>query len=291
MLVLKNRELSMGKQSVIARLGERTDSTFQATWIKVRYYFAHVNATNAIGSVQWLAFHFLTLLKKMYIKLHEFAYGNPHSKKVIDMVKGRGVEHTRGAASFFLKKISEEKIVGKVREEIKGAQNRVQRAQAKVQATVQATVKAATNQVTQDFFPRVGTRPAMVTTTSSINVSSPSSLGTVSTMSTVFPHQAKVKPKKPKHVSFRQTKPIIEPVSVLDQTPVSTGIAPNVSLKKDSQASKPTSKIVQTSSSIKVVEVPVKSLSRPLVRNADFKRKSAKPIAKKNFQENGLNFD
>ena len=64
MLVLKNRELSMGKQSVIARLGERTDSTFQATWIKVRYYFAHVNATNAIGSVQWLAFHFLTLLNQ-----------------------------------------------------------------------------------------------------------------------------------------------------------------------------------------------------------------------------------
>lgn len=302
MLVLKNRELSLGKQSFVARLGSRTDSTVHDVWGKFRYYMAHVNATNAIGSVQWVAFHFLSFLKKMYIKIHEMAYGNPHSKKVIDMVKGRGVEHTRGAASFFLKKISEDKIVGRVREEIRDAQSKVHKAQAKVQATVMAATQA-----TQDFFPRVTTQPAMATNSASVNSRPTASSGSgsgdrsgnvavahkthkVSTISTVFPDQVKIKSKKPKHVSFRRTKPI-------------EAQAPEVTLPNSAE------KVVKNPVAVEVTEPKLEkdaikdtviksdsdpllnTMSRPLVRNKEFKRKTAKPIIRKHAQENITTFD
>ena len=108
MIVAKHIEIKSGKKSILSRLGMGTDHIVQNAYNKVTFVFSHVNKNTSVHILQWIAFHTLSVLRNVYIDLREKAHRHPHSKKVIDMVTGKGeVKHT-GGASFFLKKIAEE---------------------------------------------------------------------------------------------------------------------------------------------------------------------------------------
>jgi phosphoglycerate dehydrogenase-like enzyme len=108
MIVAKHIEIKSGKKSIISRLGVGTDHIVQNAYNKVTFVFSHMNKNTSVNVLQWAAFHVLSFMRGIYISLREKAHRHPHSKKVIDMVTGKGeVKHT-GGASFFLKKIAEE---------------------------------------------------------------------------------------------------------------------------------------------------------------------------------------
>ena len=107
MIILKRAELTSGKKYFLSRLGENTDHIVHAAYDRVYRFFSHLNKNNFISSIQWVAYHVLSWIRGGYIWIRNHAHSHPHSKKVLDMVRGRG-EVKRGAASFYLKRIAED---------------------------------------------------------------------------------------------------------------------------------------------------------------------------------------
>lgn len=120
MLALKSKEIKTGNQSFLSRLCTKADRFFDIAYAKYKFAASHVNRHTLIGVVQLGAFHILSMGRSAYLFLYRLAHRNPHAKMVIDMVRGRGtmfIENEYGemrsnAASFFLKRISEDKIIG-----------------------------------------------------------------------------------------------------------------------------------------------------------------------------------
>lgn len=119
MIGLKSREMKTGNVSFLSRICAKADRFFDAVYEKYKFAASHVNRHTFIGIVQLGAFHILSLGRSAYLFLYRLAHKNPHAKMVIDMVRGRGtmfIENEYGemrsnAASFFLKRISEDKII------------------------------------------------------------------------------------------------------------------------------------------------------------------------------------
>jgi hypothetical protein len=108
MLVLKHSEIKSGKKSILSRLGDDTDHIFQTAYAKVRFFISHINKRTFIVLAQWIAFHVLSFFRGIYLRIHAAAHRHPHSKKVIDMVTGKGEVDQNGGTSFYLKQIAEE---------------------------------------------------------------------------------------------------------------------------------------------------------------------------------------
>ena len=108
MIVLKSVELRSGKKSLFSRMGKPTDHVVNAAHGKVRFAVSHINKHNAVNFLQWIAYHILSVVHRLFVWVREKAHRHPHSKKVIDMVKGKVEINQNGGSSFFLKKIAEE---------------------------------------------------------------------------------------------------------------------------------------------------------------------------------------
>ncbi len=89
---------------------ERSDRIIEEAYARVMKFISYFNKRSAIALVQWIAYHVLSWARSAYIWLHRKAHAHPPSKKVIDMVRGRGEIDRNGGASFYLKKIGEEGI-------------------------------------------------------------------------------------------------------------------------------------------------------------------------------------
>ncbi|MEI6057383.1 MAG: hypothetical protein WCQ60_00230 [bacterium] len=107
MLVLKRAEVKSGNTSILARLGAGADTFVRVTYDTGRFVISHINVHNGIVAVQWFAYHALSALRTIYLRASELAHSHPHSRKVIDMVTGRGELTGKGGASFYLKRIGE----------------------------------------------------------------------------------------------------------------------------------------------------------------------------------------
>ena len=109
MIVVKYGEIKTGRRFILSRIGERTDHIVHGAYDNVHYFISHINKQNAIASVQWVAYHILSWARNAYIVVRAKARRHPHSKRVIDMVAGRG-EIKKGGSSFYLKRISNEPL-------------------------------------------------------------------------------------------------------------------------------------------------------------------------------------
>ncbi|MFA6459055.1 MAG: hypothetical protein WCV79_01490 [Candidatus Paceibacterota bacterium] len=105
MVLLKQRELSTGNKSIISKIGAKSDDVFNAIFYAARKALSYMNRRTAITLVQWVAYHALLRIRRVYVEIKHRALMNPHSKKVIDAVRGRGQVQTHGA-SFYLRRIS-----------------------------------------------------------------------------------------------------------------------------------------------------------------------------------------
>lgn len=108
MILMKRREFSTGKKSVISRVGSGLDSRFNAIFSLIKRAISYVNRKTFIALVQVVAYHILLRIRRIYVEIKHQALMNPHSRKVIDAVRGRGEIETSGA-SFYLRRISTDK--------------------------------------------------------------------------------------------------------------------------------------------------------------------------------------
>lgn len=105
MLLLKRKEAMTGHPSLVSRFGQRTDHIFSAVFSAVRRGLSYINKHTFIALAQWLAFHILVHVRRVYVEIKHWALNYSHSRKVIDMVRGKG-EVKKHGASFYLRRIS-----------------------------------------------------------------------------------------------------------------------------------------------------------------------------------------
>ncbi len=106
MLLLKRAEVKSGRRNIVSRLGRGTDHVFGAVFSTIGRWISYVNRKTFIVIAQWIAFHVLLRIRKVYVEVKSAALANPHSKKVIDAVRGRA-DVKRHGASFYLRRISD----------------------------------------------------------------------------------------------------------------------------------------------------------------------------------------
>jgi len=105
MVVLKRHELRTGRPTVVSRMGRGTDHIIHNAYGKTRYAVSHFNRRTALLFVQWIAYHVLFQIRKVYVEIKHKALANPHTRKVVDAVRGRGEIKNHGA-SFYLRRIA-----------------------------------------------------------------------------------------------------------------------------------------------------------------------------------------
>lgn len=106
MIYLKARRLEMDARSRFSFVSDKVDGKIRNTFSGVRTFISYFNRKSALALVQWIAYHILSWVKKAYLWIHEKAHAHPHSKKVIDMVQGKGEVDSTGGASFYLKNLA-----------------------------------------------------------------------------------------------------------------------------------------------------------------------------------------
>ena len=105
MIFLKRREVKTGKQALFARMGTGADHVFQTVFSAIGTGISYINKHTVIACTQWLAFHVLFRIRTIYVELKHRALINPHSRKVIDAVRGRA-ELGKAGPSLYLRRIS-----------------------------------------------------------------------------------------------------------------------------------------------------------------------------------------
>jgi hypothetical protein len=106
MLLLKRREVKLGRANVVSRIGKGSDWFFHTAFSSVKRTVSCFNRKTFIMIIQLVAFHALLPIRKVYVLLKDCALSNPHSRKVIDAVRGRADIKYEGA-SFYLRRIGE----------------------------------------------------------------------------------------------------------------------------------------------------------------------------------------
>lgn len=106
MIGIKSRELKSGKKSFISRLSEYTNHIIHDYHARVIVFIKYINRKSALALVQWIAYHVLTWARNLYIWAYRKAHAHAPSKKVIDMVRGKGEIKRNTGSSFYLKSIS-----------------------------------------------------------------------------------------------------------------------------------------------------------------------------------------
>ncbi|MCL5781824.1 MAG: hypothetical protein M1459_00490 [Patescibacteria group bacterium] len=106
MLYLKALEVKTGRVSIVSRMGRGTDHIFTAIHAKIQRMISYINRKTFVALLQWIAYHVLLRIRKVYVELKHRALQNPHGKRLIDAVRGRA-DIRRHGASFYLRRISE----------------------------------------------------------------------------------------------------------------------------------------------------------------------------------------
>ncbi len=105
MLALKGREQKTGHPTVISRIGSETDHIFHAIFSRVGRWISYANRRTLIVLGQLIAFHTLVHVRRVYVEVKHRTLENPHGRKILDAVRGRG-EVKKHGASLYLRRIS-----------------------------------------------------------------------------------------------------------------------------------------------------------------------------------------
>jgi len=107
LILLKRREVLTGERSFVSKLGEGSDHIFAAFFHGIRRGISYINKHTFIALAQWIAFHILVHVRKVYVEIKHLWLKNTHTRKVLDMVRGKG-EVSKHGVSFYLRRISGE---------------------------------------------------------------------------------------------------------------------------------------------------------------------------------------
>lgn len=106
MIGIKSRELKSGRKSFISRLSDHTNHIVHDYYARIVVFIKYINRRSALALIQWIAYHVLTWARNLYIWAYRKAHAHAPSKKVIDMVRGKGEIKRNTGSSFYLKSIS-----------------------------------------------------------------------------------------------------------------------------------------------------------------------------------------
>ncbi len=107
MISMKSYEIRSGRRLWISKITDKTNRFFTKVYFYFTKLISYMNRKSAIALIQWIAYYILSWARETYIWAHKKAHAHPPSRKVIDMVRGRGEIKRNGGSSFFLKRISE----------------------------------------------------------------------------------------------------------------------------------------------------------------------------------------
>jgi hypothetical protein len=106
MIVLKRKEIKSGKPNLVSRIGKGTDHICSSIIASVHRSISYFNRHTFVALANWIAYHILFRVRNIYVNIKDRFISNPHGKKLIDAVRGRGEVKSHGA-SFYLRRISE----------------------------------------------------------------------------------------------------------------------------------------------------------------------------------------
>lgn len=106
-LAMKAHEIKTQNINFISNLMRKSDSFFSTLFADIRKGISYINRHTFITIVEWLAYLILSKARRIYIWAYNKAHEHPHSKRVIDMVRGKVDISKTGGASFYLKRISD----------------------------------------------------------------------------------------------------------------------------------------------------------------------------------------
>lgn len=107
MVLLKRSEVNGGKQSIVSKIGAGADHFFSFIFETLKRWISFVNKHTFIALAHLIAFHVLKRVRHVYVEGKDRALKNPHGKKLIDAVRGKG-EISNHGASFYLRRIANE---------------------------------------------------------------------------------------------------------------------------------------------------------------------------------------
>ena len=106
MILLKRREARTGHPSLLSRMGKGTDHLFQGVFSSVGRVVSYVNKHTFIAIGHIIAVQVLMRIRNVYVEIKHRAISNPHGKKILDAVRGRGEVKDHGA-SLYLRRITD----------------------------------------------------------------------------------------------------------------------------------------------------------------------------------------
>ena len=106
MILIKRAEMKNGDLSIADKLESSVEVVLGKIYTKVSNYYKMLNRRTFIALAQFLTFHILLRIRNVYVELKHQTLQNPHGKRMIDAIRGRGEVKNHGA-SFYLRRISD----------------------------------------------------------------------------------------------------------------------------------------------------------------------------------------
>lgn len=105
MIILKRFEVK-----TLSSQANASDSYIELTLKKFysdfNRYLKMINKKTFIALAQYITYHVLFFVRRVYVEIKHRTLLNPHGKRMIDAVRGRGEIKNHGA-SFYLRRISD----------------------------------------------------------------------------------------------------------------------------------------------------------------------------------------
>jgi hypothetical protein len=105
MILLKKAEMKNGDDYFTNKIESTVELALSKAYSKIIYAFRLVNRRTFIALAQYITYHLLFRIRKIYVEIKYRTLQNPHGKRMIDAIRGRGEVKNHGA-SFYLRRIS-----------------------------------------------------------------------------------------------------------------------------------------------------------------------------------------
>lgn len=105
MIFIKRAEMKNGELSLADKIESSVEVALSNIYAKIVAYSKLLNRQTFVALVQFLTFHVLLRIRNIYVNIKHRTLQNPHGKRMIDAVRGRGEIKNHGA-SFYLRRIS-----------------------------------------------------------------------------------------------------------------------------------------------------------------------------------------
>jgi len=103
MILFKRHEL---KKDNLSNDNSAIEHALSKLFKRIQYSIKLINRKTFVALIQYITFHILYRIRKIYVEIKHRTLLNPHGKKMIDAVRGRGEVKNHGA-SFYLRRISD----------------------------------------------------------------------------------------------------------------------------------------------------------------------------------------